>query len=219
MKFSKNYILYAIGEILLVVVGILIALYINNQSEVYKDKKYEEILLEKLREENLYNLEILEDDVEYRLKLTDVYVDFIDYLVENDVTEINTSLEYYLSETMRASGYTFSKTNLVNYINSQKNNFPDINKEAIYLENLQHDLTYISEKSVDLKINDYYKYLKNDVDFNTGKIYSTKSINSVGFRNNLYLIYSVEEEITDKYRSTLEQMKKVDSLINKALNK
>ena len=37
-KFSK-YILYAIGEILLVVVGILIALNINNNNELEKNKQ------------------------------------------------------------------------------------------------------------------------------------------------------------------------------------
>ncbi len=39
-KFSK-YLLYAIGEIILVVIGILIALAINNQNEIRKNKGYE----------------------------------------------------------------------------------------------------------------------------------------------------------------------------------
>ncbi len=43
-KFSK-YLLYAIGEIILVVIGILIALQINNWSEENKSKRYEKELL------------------------------------------------------------------------------------------------------------------------------------------------------------------------------
>ena len=43
-KFSK-YLLYAIGEIALVVIGILIALYINNQNEVRKSEERVEVLL------------------------------------------------------------------------------------------------------------------------------------------------------------------------------
>ena len=43
-KFSK-YLLYAIGEIILVVIGILIALQINNKNELSKQKKEEEKLL------------------------------------------------------------------------------------------------------------------------------------------------------------------------------
>jgi hypothetical protein len=39
-KFS-NYLLYAFGEILLVVIGILIALQINNWNEINKNKSTE----------------------------------------------------------------------------------------------------------------------------------------------------------------------------------
>ncbi len=41
-KFSK-YLLYAIGEIILVVIGILIALQINNANEVAKQQKQQKI--------------------------------------------------------------------------------------------------------------------------------------------------------------------------------
>lgn len=46
-KFSQ-YLLYAIGEIILVVIGILIALQINNYSEQKKERKQEIILLQNL---------------------------------------------------------------------------------------------------------------------------------------------------------------------------
>lgn len=47
-KFSK-YLIYAIGEILLVVIGILIALNINNWNENQKTKKLERVFLERLQ--------------------------------------------------------------------------------------------------------------------------------------------------------------------------
>ena len=46
-KFSK-YLLYAIGEIVLVVIGILIALQVNNLNEVEKVKDKEVIYLNAL---------------------------------------------------------------------------------------------------------------------------------------------------------------------------
>lgn len=68
-KFSK-YLLYAIGEIILVVIGILIALQINTWNEEKKDRiKEQEILLDLV--ENLeINKKILEDNIE-QLKLFD----------------------------------------------------------------------------------------------------------------------------------------------------
>lgn len=49
-KFSK-YLIYAIGEIILVVIGILIALQINNWNEVKKNSKKEFYLLKQLQKE------------------------------------------------------------------------------------------------------------------------------------------------------------------------
>jgi len=56
----RRYLLYAIGEILLVVIGILIALQINNWNEVRKDRASELDILHNLKEELLRNKEELE---------------------------------------------------------------------------------------------------------------------------------------------------------------
>ncbi|MBT8257079.1 MAG: hypothetical protein KJO49_01300 [Bacteroidia bacterium] len=53
-KFSK-YLLYAIGEIVLVVIGILIALSINNKNEQHKLNKKEQGLLKELNLDFRYN--------------------------------------------------------------------------------------------------------------------------------------------------------------------
>jgi hypothetical protein len=68
-KFSK-YLLYAVGEIILVVIGILIALQINTWNQERKDRiKENEILLDLV--ENLeINKKILEENIE-KLKLFD----------------------------------------------------------------------------------------------------------------------------------------------------
>jgi hypothetical protein len=58
-KFSK-YLLYAIGEIALVIIGILIALSINNWNEQRKLKIYEQALLKDLHVEVSNNIEALE---------------------------------------------------------------------------------------------------------------------------------------------------------------
>ncbi len=62
-KVSK-YMLYAIGEIVLVVIGILIALQINNWNEVRKQKALELDILKELKEGLLTDLE----DATYNLK-------------------------------------------------------------------------------------------------------------------------------------------------------
>ncbi len=54
-KFSK-YLIYAFGEIFLVVIGILIALSINNWNENEKSRDREKLLLTNLKEEFNFNL-------------------------------------------------------------------------------------------------------------------------------------------------------------------
>lgn len=58
-KFSK-YLLYAVGEILLVVIGILIALQINNFNEDRKARDKEQIVLKNLKEDFLANQKIID---------------------------------------------------------------------------------------------------------------------------------------------------------------
>jgi len=68
-KFSK-YLIYAIGEILLVVIGILIALQINNWNEGNKERIKEREILVDLVENLEINIKTLESDIE-QLKLFD----------------------------------------------------------------------------------------------------------------------------------------------------
>ncbi len=67
-KFSK-YLLYAIGEIALVMIGILLALQVNNWNEVQKNKTVERQLLTSLLQEFEANLDILAQTIETNTKI------------------------------------------------------------------------------------------------------------------------------------------------------
>lgn len=67
-KFSK-YLIYAIGEIVLVVIGILIALAINNHNEEKKNIEQEQVILKQLKTDYKANLLQLENKIEMRHKL------------------------------------------------------------------------------------------------------------------------------------------------------
>jgi len=58
-KFSK-YLLYAVGEILLVVIGILIALQVDSWNEERKERIEEQILIRQLKDDYTANLEQLD---------------------------------------------------------------------------------------------------------------------------------------------------------------
>jgi len=63
---TSKYFKYAIGEIILVVIGILIALQINNWNEQRKENSNEQAILKRLEKEFLSNREQLLDKIEFR---------------------------------------------------------------------------------------------------------------------------------------------------------
>jgi hypothetical protein len=96
-KFSK-YLLYAIGEIVLVVIGILIALQISNWNEVKKDNAYEMKMLSEIEKGlriDLANLQEhyetytnLQSTVDYFRNLTNEHVIFHDS-IQSDLWKLN----------------------------------------------------------------------------------------------------------------------------------
>ncbi len=80
-KFGK-YLLYAVGEIILVVIGILIALQINNNSENHKKQQFEIAILENIKEDILadkldceLNLQYLKVEITNEQRLLDFLLD------------------------------------------------------------------------------------------------------------------------------------------------
>ena len=67
-----KYLRYAVGEIVLVVIGILIALQVNNWNENQKQKKRETVYLQ--------NLSI---DLKKQIQLQDIYIDFEDIFLQD----------------------------------------------------------------------------------------------------------------------------------------
>jgi hypothetical protein len=66
-KNTKKYLLYAIGEIILVVIGILIALQINNWNESRKESKLENTYLKGIKQD-------LKKDIDQANKIVDSYL-------------------------------------------------------------------------------------------------------------------------------------------------
>ena len=89
----KKYLLYAIGEILLVVVGILIALGINNWNEDQKDRKEEQKALQLLQIEFTTNLEQLESKIRLRNHIINQSMQIIGWMDQGAEVQIDTLLQ------------------------------------------------------------------------------------------------------------------------------
>ena len=76
---TGKYFKYAIGEIVLVVIGILIALQINNWNEQRKDNIKEQAMLKRLEKEFISNREQLLDKIQLRNTLIENSRQLLEY--------------------------------------------------------------------------------------------------------------------------------------------
>ena len=95
-KFSK-YLIYAIGEIALVVIGILIALQVNNWNESRKDNLREKAILIQLEKEYNANLKQLEAKMEMRSSVISSGLSILKYMSNPALNIPRDSLLFYLS--------------------------------------------------------------------------------------------------------------------------
>ena len=91
----SKYLLYAFGEIILVVIGILIALQINNWNEIRKERLNEKVLLRQLKSEFESNQKQLDEKIIIRNNMIAAsfkLLSFIDNPNKRNLDSINTNL-------------------------------------------------------------------------------------------------------------------------------
>ncbi|MBO3115107.1 hypothetical protein J4050_00005 [Winogradskyella sp. DF17] len=107
---TRKYLKYAVGEIVLVVIGILIALQINNWNENLKNKKEEISVLKELLSDSKTNLLSLEEDVFLNQRAISSNILINDILINerpyNDSLDIHFgNIQYNTQFTLNTAGY------------------------------------------------------------------------------------------------------------------
>ncbi|WP_455168471.1 DUF6090 family protein, partial [Aegicerativicinus sediminis] len=92
---TSKYLKYAIGEIFLVVIGILIALQINNWNEDRIVRLEEQKILKQLKNEYQQNLEQLDEKIYMRDKMTLGSAGILNY-IDHPEAYVKDSLLYYM---------------------------------------------------------------------------------------------------------------------------
>ncbi|WP_242083397.1 DUF6090 family protein [Aestuariivivens sediminis] len=147
-KFSK-YLVYAVGEIILVVIGILIALQINNANEQRKENEFELKILKEIRSNLQTDLEEILEDIGLMEDINNACSVVKNYILTQD--EPNDTLSYY-SAHLRVTphfspivgGYDLLKSGDVGIIKNDS-----LRKEISYLYDMLYPYykTYEEERS------------------------------------------------------------------------
>jgi hypothetical protein len=111
-KFSK-YLLYATGEIILVVIGILIALQINNWNEDRKARIQEVEILENLSTDLQADIKELAFQISFKTEMASEYRNCLNILAERKTGSIE-ELKRDLKTILQVGGLTLNKTTFNN---------------------------------------------------------------------------------------------------------
>jgi len=119
-KRFRNYIFYALGEIVLVVIGILIALQINNWNNERKQEAKEEAYLKDIRENLLHDYQNLEDYLVYN-KLKIAMLDSSIVLIASDkpVIEVARTMDRRMAELTTYRYFYPRRTAFDNMVNAE----------------------------------------------------------------------------------------------------
>ncbi len=161
---TGRYLKYAVGEIVLVVIGILIALQINNLNQNYRDRKQEQQILAQLLKEYNSNLNQINDKIALRSETLNSCFKFLEYK-RLDYNEISTdSIDAHLfrisirptfdpelgvSNELINSGklYLLENEELRNYISSYSSFLSELSEEEQVILNITEDqlIPFLSE--------------------------------------------------------------------------
>ena len=219
-KNTKDYIKYAVGEVFLVVIGILIALSVNNANEERKLRKEEKKILLSLHSEISNNLNSLETALLEKKIIIDINNEFLKHTGPESEWKSESKLDslmYYFS----VSGWNYVADNgvLNEIINSGKLSIIDdvkiknlvsslpqqisqiVEEDRVYRDDLhQYFLPFISKNYKLRNFTEYrelYKFSKSDLGKSKFKLFDNNLINNLEFENiltiqSIWIKFSIE---------------------------
>ena len=214
------YLRYAIGEIVLVVIGILIALQINNWNEDYKNSKKERGYLINLQQDltsDSLKLSEIKHDLDLAVKSKRRFVKILEgQNTTNDslIVYVNNQIDLLLDFVPNSS--TFDELKNSNGLNLISN--PQIKRQIVTLYNSYDDLILKLKLGTEKNqiLYGYASKLVNNIDaISNDEIFEL--LNDNFFRNQMRLnyIYTQFTTITKAYQNCIETL----NLIKKELKK
>ena len=213
-KFSR-YLLYALGEIILVVIGILIAININNRND---DKK---LRTEEIKYYTNIKKQLVEDDhALHQNKAFNQYYDdqfrFAQRLISNNDRNHMDSLGTILINLLEYSNFHKSSNIYESLVSSGEikllNNQP-IKENLRHLEETYIYMNLIEESHFEV-IKDLYLDLIEWVQFNSHEIVRTDQVFTYQFENRIMLIRNIMEEKEQVYDLALDRIDTIVHLID-----
>ena len=215
----KRYLLYALGEILLVMIGISLAFQVNNWNDNRIKKEAETRYYENIKEQIVDDKALIQSEMKYNNHYMAQFKYANEILEVNDRSKMDTlgliaiNLTNYsdfdrrgnIYETMVNSGEIQLLRNhkIVNAVRVLEERYNYINR----MENIHYDVVL---KYVIPSINPV-------INFSTGKVQKPDHIYTYEFQNMIIQLMEVMKEKNETYNSALFEIERITALIDEEL--
>ena len=237
---TARYLLYALGEIVLVVLGILIALQVNNWYAHKKNMLLEQSFLERLKTDLVVDTTYLNERIQHSEIVKEQNYSFVHKAYEN--LNPNRNLNDYISIPMFSSeDLTMQNSTYMELLNTGKidlirnenlkihiielyHNYESVDKKMQEINEFTTDLWQEwNKKVVNIKYREYVSDLFDQTNmFNSNERKWFNDPKSFEFRlteNTIAWYYAKHKIFIDHFNSLLDDAETVLDLINEELNK
>ncbi len=219
---TGKYLKYAIGEIVLVVIGILIALSINNWNEDRKDRIKETSILKELNKDFKNNLEQFQRVKATHIRTQRSVLKFKEYINHKDLLLVKDSIAKYYFQAFNGVSYNPSNGVIESLISSGEYQLiknDSLRNYIISWKDVLQDYIEDEELAGELWTTKIEPYLIDNGDLaNLGNVKNFKLITTSKFRNLterqiLYLnniVSTIKNEPLEEYITEITRLSKVD---------
>ncbi len=217
-KFS-TYLVYAIGEILLIVIGILIAVQINNWNTERVNRQQELKIYQNIRSQIRENLQELSNVIEYNRHFLNQFEKASQYIITDNRKAIDT-LAYIAMNLSKFSDFHNSANIYETLVNSG-----DIKllKNDSILNNLQRlEMTYnlinrLEDIHWELIITEISPEFRGVLNYTTFEIINPDKLYSVGLHNIFFECINLMNIKDEVYKQAIEKVKNIIDMIDTEL--
>ena len=216
----KRYLIYAVGEILLVMIGISLAFQVNNWDDNRIKKKAEIRFYENIKVQIIDDKELIEGQKRYNNYFMSQFkyaneiieaddrskLDTLGLIVRNLTNYSDFDKEGNIYETMVNSGQIKLLQNheIVNGIRE--------------LEELYHYMNRMENIHYDGMMNHVIPAINHVLKFSTGEIKKPDEVFTYKFQNNVIILMPIMRATNEVYNKALNEIERVTKLIDEELN-
>jgi hypothetical protein len=216
----RKYLAYAVGEIVIVVAGILLALYLNNWNQERSDKKLEIQYYQSMNNQLKEDLDIIIGEINYNQNYLNQFLYAKDLILLNDKSKIDT-LGNIAVNMVRFSDFRRKSNIYQTLINSGEIIKIYNYKITERLQSLEETYTYINrleDNHFSIILSQIIPDIRQRIQLDPLKVENPESVFCYQFQNNFDILIILMLEKSEIYKRARDEIGSIIDLIEQELN-